>query len=462
MTAEPTTHRSRLRLVLFATLLLGVVTMAAASPASAHTGDQSYVYLDVYERTIEGRLEFPVKDINRVFGTSLPVDTEPGEPQLLELTPRLQDYARSRFDLGANGEKWPIRYTDLEWLQTENGGYGLIHFEVEGERDIPRTLDIRYEALLDTDPGHNAFLIIANYWKGGIFANEADYLLVFDQGNRSQSFDLESPSFWKGFRTTIDLGVEHIRIGADHILFIIALLLPSVLVFTGSRWEPGAKFTSSLWRVLKIATSFTIAHSITLTLAGLGVFELPGRLVETMIAVSIILAALHNFRPVFANKEWLVAFTFGLFHGLGFAGLLEDLGLTRTNKVWSLLGFNLGVELGQAAIIIMVFPILFVLRRLPIYRWILDVGSVLLAIVAFGWMLERIFARDLGVSRVIDPIMQYPRVIGVLAVIAAAAVGWYYVEKGRGMLRPVAGSSLPDGTGGSGESERLAEPVGSK
>ncbi|MDX2382304.1 MAG: HupE/UreJ family protein [Acidimicrobiia bacterium] len=133
----------------------------------------------------------------------------------------------------------------------------------------------------------------------------------------------------------IEWGAEHIRIGTDHILFAFALVLPSVLVFTRWRdddesdWHPSPRFGSSLWRVLKIVTMFTVAHSITLVLGGLGIIELSPRLVETIIALSVVAAASHNIHPIFVNKERVLASGFGLFHGFGFAGCSQNSGWTE-------------------------------------------------------------------------------------------------------------------------------------
>ena len=130
--------------------------------------------------------------------------------------------------------------------------------------------------------------------------------------------DLDNPSIWRAFTGTVALGMEHIFIGTDHILFVLVLLLPAVMVFSlADGWGPVPSFKDGLFRVLKIATSFTIAHSITLALGGLGIVELNSKLVETIIAVSIIATAFHNLKPIFANREALIAFAFGIFHGFG-------------------------------------------------------------------------------------------------------------------------------------------------
>ena len=413
-----------------------VVPLLAAR-ADAHSGTQSYVYLDIYESSIEGRLEFPIKELNRELSLSIPQDEENAGPQIEANVAALQQYPRDHFTIGNSTEVWPYEFTELEFLEVDAGSYAVMHFQVSGAREVPAGLTVRFDPFVDTNSDHSSLLLIGNYWKGGVFGNEADHLIVYNKGARTQSFSLEDPSFWKGFRGVTSLGTEHIRSGPDHILFIIALLLPSVLVLRAKQWTPSPSFKASLKRIVKIATMFTLAHSITLSLAALDIVRLPSRPVETVIALSIAAAALNNIWPVVVNREWAVAFAFGLFHGMGFAGLLSQLGLDRSNRVWSLLGFNLGIEIGQVAIVLAVFPILYVLRRLLLYRNFVQLGSLGLTVVALAWAVERAFETDLKVDRLVDPIFVYPRVLVVVAACAAIAVVLYLIESHRDRLSPI-------------------------
>jgi HupE / UreJ protein len=187
-------------------------------------------------------------------------------------------------------------------------------------------------------------------------------------------------------------GVWHIWIGFDHILFLLSLLLPAVLVWRAPRWHPVDAFASAFWEVLKVVTAFTLAHSITLSLATLGVLSLPSRAVESAIAASVVLAALNNVRPVFTGRRWMVAFGFGLIHGFGFASVLGDLGLRQGTLLLALVGFNAGVEVGQLAIVAAFLPLAYGLRRSWFYRrLVMAGGSLLIAAVAALWFAERAF-----------------------------------------------------------------------
>ncbi len=446
---------------LFVAALIGTLALAVPTGTTeAHSGTQSYVYLEIYDDAIFGRVEYPITDLNRVVGFD--VDEDDIDAALTDLEAqreRLVEYTSEHLTLyptdGAPGD-WTFEFTEVSTLEESSGNYGILSFEIEQRFDpTPRVFNIDYDGIIEGDGDRDAFLLIATDFGSGTFNNEAGTFLRFTSGTTSQVVDLDDSSFWKGVRGTIGLGVEHIRIGTDHILFVMALVLPAAMVFTRRRtddsadeprgvWEPSASFTSSLWRVLKIVTMFTVAHSITLAIGGFEVLELSPRLVESIIAISIAIAALHNIRPIWANKEWMMAFGFGLFHGFGFAGLLSELGLTRSNRFVSLLGFNIGVEIGQAAIILMIFPILFLMRRTRAFVPLMNIGSVVLALVALAWATERIFDYDTDVNALVDPVLRWPRSALVLLAVLACAAGLYAYDRSRGALRPVVAAESDD------------------
>ncbi len=427
-------------MMMVAILLAPMVLLMTARAASAHRPDEAYLYFELFEDGIEGRVEYKVSDLNEVFGLGL-VDDDTVVDQFAPHRDSIIAYTQEHLTIGDAGTPWGVEFGEVEALTVDGQNYIQLNFDVVGEPDpVPRAFDVQFDPLVDDLDNFKNFVVIQTDWGSGTFNNEGDALpFFFDADNRSERVDLDDASWIKGITGTIGLGAEHIQIGTDHIFFILVLLLPSVLVWRSPSigWEPAPRFTSSLWRVFKIATFFTIAHSITLTLGGLGFIDLPGRFVEAVIAASIGIAALHNLRPVAANKEWMLAFAFGLFHGFGFAGLLGDLGLERNERIWSLLGFNIGVELGQLAIIILLFPALFLLRRTRFYDVVLKGGSILLAIIAFGWTLERALDTDLKVDTLVDPVVQFPRVLGLVAVLTVAAAALYWNARSRSSLRPL-------------------------
>ena len=143
---------------------------------------------------------------------------------------------------------------------------------------------------------------------------------------------------------------------------------------------------------VKVVTAFTAAHSITLSLAALGVVSLPSRLVESAIALSVVCAALNNIWPVVYEKRWAIAFCFGLIHGFGFAAVLADLGLPQASLLIALVAFNLGVELGQLVIVGIFLPVAYTLRATGLYQRVIFIyASASIALIAFLWLIQRAF-----------------------------------------------------------------------
>jgi hydrogenase/urease accessory protein HupE len=188
-------------------------------------------------------------------------------------------------------------------------------------------------------------------------------------------------SGWQVASTYTGLGIEHILLGIDHLLFVLAL----VLLVKG--WK----------RLVGTITAFTIAHSITLVLATLGVVHVPGPAVEACIALSIVFVAAEILRSragrqgLTERAPWVVAFTFGLLHGLGFAGALTEVGLPQHAIPLALLFFNVGVELGQIAFIATVLALAAIARRipLPLPRWAPLIPPYAIGAVAMFWVIER-------------------------------------------------------------------------
>ena len=435
----------RRRLFVAAPLVGLLLVLFGASPSSAHTGDQSYLYVDVTETSLSGRVELPYGDLEDVLG----LDLEGGEEEILtELQanqPVIADYLADHMRFGPEGDPWSVTFGEMSMFESEeieeSLDYALIEYDVAAGQDIPRSFEVRFDPFLDEIDGRDHLMLIQNDWRAGVFDNGNEVLLTFDGSNRTQTADLGNASALKNLWSSVKLGIQHIETGPDHILFVLVLLLPSVLVFQAG-WKPTASFGSALWRILKIVTMFTIAHSITFSLAGLGLLPLPSpRIVESIIALSIAAAAIHNIRPLAANREWLLSFLFGLFHGMGFASLVSGLDVSRGTQLISLLGRNIGIEIGQAVVVLVLFPALFLLRRVVVYRPLFVALSIVLSLVAIGWAIERALEVDLSVDSLVDPVFVYPRIFVLVALFTAAAAAIYGQQHRAGQLLPTAGST---------------------
>jgi hypothetical protein len=215
---------------------------------------------------------------------------------------------------------------------------------------------------------------------------------LFRADLRSVTIDVRQFHFWPVVFEFIREGISHIWTGVDHMLFLLALLLPAPLVRSGDGWLPRPALWPTTREVLKVVTSFTLAHTLTLCLSFFGVLVPPAQWVETGIAVSVFAAAWNNIQPFLPGRAWVMAMSFGLVHGLGFAGALKNLSMPRGAHGLALGTFNLGVEIGQIALVTPTLPLLYAASRRRWYpRVVMGVGSLAIAWVATLWVLERGF-----------------------------------------------------------------------
>jgi hypothetical protein len=362
-------------------LAILLLVSATIGPAAAHKPSDAYLTLERDGAALRGQWDIALRDLDNVLTLDANGDGEITWGELRARHADIEAYAFARLDVESGGKACPLR-ADAHLVDAHtDGAYAVMRLSGRCPEPGP-TLAIGYTLFADVDPQHRGLLN-----------------LVEDGGSRSYIFGANAPRQVVGgrssspvgqFITYLHEGVWHIWLGFDHILFLVSLLLPAVLVRRDRAWQPAASFRGSFVEVAKVVTAFTAAHSITLTLAALGVVALPSRWVESAIALSVVLAALNNVVPVIASGRWIAAFAFGLLHGFGFAGALRDLGLPTEGLALSLAGFNVGVELGQLAIVAAFLPVAYALRGSRAYRRVVLVGgSATIAAVAAVWFAER-------------------------------------------------------------------------
>jgi hypothetical protein len=378
-------------------ILTAALTLAAllfAAPSLAHKPSDSYLSFKVADAGVSGQWDIALRDLEFALGLDADGDGQISWGEVRRKHAEIASYALARLEVKVNAQACELKPVAHLVDDHTDGAYEVLRFDVACPTLAPGTatdvLDVRYNLFFDFDAQHKGLLRIDS--PAGTLSG------VFAADSTAQRFELRNHTLLEQFISFAREGVWHIWIGIDHVLFLMSLLLPAVLFFPHGGlsqrrgWQPAPRLRPVLWDVLRVVTSFTVAHSITLSLAALGLVSLPSRLVESTIAFSVLLAAINNIRPVVEEKRWLMAFLFGLIHGFGFASVLADLGLPRDALLLALVGFNLGVEAGQLAIVAAFVPLAFMLRRTAFYRRILMTGgSLLVALIALIWMAERIF-----------------------------------------------------------------------
>jgi hypothetical protein len=361
-----------------------------AAPAIAHKASDSYLVLDVSGKNVTGQWDIALRDIDFAIGLDTNGD---GDITWNEVRTRHADiaaWALGRLSIQRGGD---CRIGVAEHLidSHTDGTYAVLKLTGICPGST-QALALNYRLLFDIDALHRGLLRLD--------LDGVPHTAVMAPDTGVLTIKAGETSRLAQFGQYLVEGVWHIWIGFDHILFLLSLLLPAVLVLpivkssaglkTPRHWIGVATFRMALSEVLWVVTAFTVAHSITLTLAALQIVSLPSRWVESAIAASVVLAAANNLFPLVERKRWLVAFTFGLIHGFGFASVLTELGLPKDALVLSLLGFNVGVETGQLAIVAAFLPFAYLLRNTTFYRKGIFVGgSILTLLIALVWLTER-------------------------------------------------------------------------
>jgi hypothetical protein len=363
---------------------LFVLLLLAAASAQAHKPSDSYLSLGVEGATVRGQWDIALRDLEFALGLDSDGNGEITWGELKTKRREIEAYAFSRLSVSADGKSCVLSAADFLVDEHSDGAYAVLRFGAGCGERAPASVDVAYSLFFDLDPTHRGLL---RFERGG----DAHAAVLSPERPRI-ALRAGETSRLAQFFDYLREGVWHIWIGFDHILFLISLLLPSVLILKNRTWNPAERFRDTFWDVLKVVTAFTIAHSITLSLAALSVISLPSRLVESVIALSVVLAALNNLKPLVAERRWAVAFAFGLIHGFGFASVLADLGLPQGALLLALVGFNLGVEAGQLAIVCIFLPLAYALRGTRFYRYVAFAGgSAAIALVAAVWLAERVF-----------------------------------------------------------------------
>jgi hypothetical protein len=391
----------------------GLALSAAALGALGHAPSNATLELGAEGGAVHQRWDIALRDLDRVLPLDADDDGRITAGELRGAWGEIGVLADAGLALTqADGACRPGPLAEPQVEAHADGTYAVLRRDWQCPAS-GAAVNLDYRLFADADASHRGLL----RWQGSHTA-----LLTPGAGPQALPAAGGGPGSFGSF---VAEGVHHILIGTDHVLFLLALLLPAVMAagrsgIGAARWWPVAG------QVAQVVTAFTVAHSVTLALAVLGWVNPPSRWVESLIAASVVLAAIDNLRPFLpwprwrmsapgvgvptppsvrvrgrfgAAGRWPLAFVFGLVHGFGFAGALEELGLDRSALGKTLLGFNVGVELGQLAIVAVALPLAWWLRGTLFYRrGVLAGGSVSIAVVAGVWFVERAFDLSLITS----------------------------------------------------------------
>ena len=347
--------------------------LSIALPAHAHRGSTTYVQIEPHEGG--ARVDVEVELVDAAVELGLPEDA--GADAVLARDGEVATWIGDGFRLRGQGGACEPALLGAPTLMLDEGGVARLRVELAFACPPPVAgLVLRDDTVFPTDPQHETYVRLR--------FGEGEETLVLRRDRQEGAIGAASSVPALGWRFLV-LGAEHLLTGYDHLLFLLALLLTSgaVAVKEGRR--------KALRDVVLVVTAFTVGHSVTLVLAALELVTLPPRPVETVIALSIAVVALLNVvrHEARGHVPWL-ALGFGLVHGLGFSGVLGELGLPSRARLVSLFAFNLGIELSQLALVALaLLPLEWAARRPGYRRWVVQAGSLAIAALALLWTWER-------------------------------------------------------------------------
>lgn len=400
---------------------LGCLVFAKAS--EAHPSPTSVAFVDF---TVDGaRLEqtVPLSELEVALHRAVVREGENAQASVDREAAFLRDYVRAHVRISqGNSEPWSVSSIELGGKESTDGPalrFVMTFRAPGGVVEAGRNLALVDDVVAHEVVTHYLSVYVRSDWSRGFSADREPQLLGTVHAGKVVLEVPRTGSFFRGIRFVIGQGIEHITTGTDHLIFLFSLLLVAPAIASRGRWNAVRGTRDALFALLRVVTAFTLGHSLTLTLGALRVVVLPEAFVEAAIAVSIVVTAVHAWRPLFPRREALVAVGFGLVRGLAFASSLAGRDLGRVQTACTVFAFNVGIELAQIALVAFVVPWLLLLAKTSLYPRFRLVGAFVAGTLALGWLAERCLGVRSPTSAVASWLEAHPLL--VLATFAATA-----------------------------------------
>ena len=370
--------------------LSGFVFVVMSSLAHAHQLSTAYLsgeFNDVGVFT--GQWQMRLYDVEQAIGIDSDGDGKLRWQELQNRSIAVNDYLQHNLHFTRAAKNCTLAI-EPQWQIDTHFNEGYLVVPVRAQCALAGEIILHYSAFFNEDSQHKLLFSLGTGEANQNNTHNSSSPRILSDSLRSLTIDEKNGSKFSTFKEFVAQGAVHIWIGFDHILFLISLLLSCVLIRRNNAWVANQNLRSIIVNTTWIVTAFTLAHSITLTATALHWLQLPSRWVEVSIAITVALAALNNIFPLVLRLGWLT-FAFGLIHGMGFAGALGELGLPADQQLLTVLAFNVGVEIGQLAIVMAVLPLLIFLRQYAGYaRYSMTGLSAVIVVVAIQWIAQRI------------------------------------------------------------------------
>ncbi len=400
--------------------------------ASAHPLPGSAVLLDFEAQAVQAELRLPLADLEIGFthdkedpaalaGHLGPIPFTSAPARVIPTYgAELGRYiVRHVHPVALDGRPWTVTLEEVS-LDTSQSPLDVVaRLRLSPPAGMPAgRFTLNYDVITHEVLTHEALVSVRSDWNNGVLANAPELVGRIRWVVKAVVINRPAGSAWAGFKAALRLGMDHIAEGTDHLMFLLALLLPAPLIASGGRWAHADGMRRALKRLAVIVSAFTIGHTITLVAGAQGWLRLPQAPIEVAIAVSILVSAVHAWRPIFPGRESWVAGGFGLVHGASFASVIAAQSFDAWHRVVAMLGFNLGIEVMQVAVVAAALPCLLLLCSLPVYRFVRNAGAAFAALAALGWILER----TVGIANPFESFVEGVANDAALKILSATAI----------------------------------------
>ncbi len=361
----------------------------------AHPALASNVWVDRYQDRLHLSVQIPQ---DQLF-MAAPMLFKEQQLQLDQVTAYLKPHIKL---LPPSGEPLTGQISNLHPVTVNQAPYLAFEVNFNGKGAVLAANRLHYDVILHRVVTHKVMVSIRRDFYQAIFPNHPELLAVLHYNHYSTALTHTTDSWWRGFKAVYMAGLEHIQEGTDHLLFLLCLLLPAPLVAKGKKWQAKASIGQSIKTMLALVTAFTCGHCLTLALVSLKVIVVPARPVEALVAFSILVSAIHAYRPILGGRGIAIAASFGLVHGMAFAETMSGLGFNLPAMLSALLGFNLGIESMQLVVVVAVLPWLLLFSRSSWYSPFRNLASVAAAGAALVWLSQRLGWTDDSLTQQLD------------------------------------------------------------
>lgn len=373
----------------------------------------SYINLEFREFDVRAEAILPVADLEFAYGKKIDVD--------------LPSYISAHIHVKSeDGVAWHIEVEKPLLKKLGASGNVNVNMTFRPPSNYSTRRFMLFSSILNHKIlNHRTYVIVKSDWDSGTSPNNPEGIGVIYSSSNDLNVFRDEQNIWKGIVGMFQAGLIHVRQGFDHIVFIVILILPMPFLYTRTRRDKFGELKNSGWHLFNLAAVFSVGHTAALLCGCVGWFRWPIGVMEILIAVIIIISAIHVFWPIVAGKEWILPLAFSVIHGLAYSSIISDSGLSAGRLVLSIIGFNLGVLVMQMLIMVFFAPWFFIAAESSLYRIVKYTVALVGIFLSLFWIYEIVSGKGSQVIVALNMLIGRPVWVVAFTAVIALLVRYY-------------------------------------